>query len=49
MDNHLFEQVVYILPNSLKMKNKRSFFDGLRGGSENISYYLKMECLGYSY
>ena len=44
MDNHLFEQVVYILPNSLKMKIKRSFFDGLRGGSENLSYYLKICC-----
>ena len=47
MNKHPFEQVVYILPNSLTMKNKRSFFDGLRGGSENLSYYLKIECLGH--
>ena len=39
------EQVVYILPNSLKMKNKTTFFEGLRGRSENILYYLKMSML----
>ena len=33
MDNHLFEQVVYITPNSLKMKIKRTFFDGFWGRS----------------
>ena len=35
--------VVYIPPNSLKMKNKRTFFSRLRGRSENILYYLSFQ------
>ena len=42
MDNHPFEQAVYRLPKSLKLKNKRTFFPHLGGRSENILYYLKI-------
>ena len=46
MNNHLFKQVVYITPNSLIIKIKRTKFDGLGGRSILISCYHIREFFG---